>query len=200
MKILTLRNVIIIVLLLWIVLTLFVQFFGSANKKVFKGSDICYVNALIIYNPDPINDFDLKVCKSFAKGLLENNIESTIISVKHKPIEIRNYDLIVFCANTYNFNPDWGIQKIIQKQNLKHKYVANINLGAGSTAIAEKKLNELVVEKGAVLLGSHSFWLLKPNDESVPNKNNVDIALDQSKAWASEISKALFDLDSNKSI
>lgn len=197
---LDLKTGFIIILLLWLALTVFVQFKGTGDKKVFQGVESSYINALIIYNPDPIYNFDLQVCENFAKGLLENKIDATIITIKHNPLKIRDYDLIVFCANTYNFAPDWGIQEVIKNQNLKNKYVANISLGAGATANSEKKLNNLVLEKGAILLGSHSFWLSKPNDLNIKDKNNIEIAKDHAKKWATDISNELFNLESNKNI
>lgn len=196
----SLRTILIAFFSLWIGATLYVQYFGTSQKTVFQTDDISYVNALIIYNPDPIYDFDLQICKRFAKGLLTNNIESSIITAHHAPLNLRDYDLIVFCANTYNFAPDWGIQKVIKNQDLKNKYVANICLGAGSTALAEKKLNKLVRDKEALLLGSHSFWLAKPNGESIADKSNIEIAKDHAEKWASDISDEVFILEKNKSI
>ena len=100
--------------LVWIGLTIFVEIKGEEQSETF-GKRMATQNALIVYNPDPIYNLDEQVCKSFAEGLAKEN---WLVDLKTVFIATENindeYDLYVFCANTYNFAPDRGITNFIK--------------------------------------------------------------------------------------
>ena len=162
--------------LFWFLLTLWVEF-GGKQQSYTLDSENDIATALIVYNPDPIYNLDEQVCSSLAKSLAQNGIQTTVSTVKRVDVNATSYDLIVFCANTYNWQPDWGIQNFIKNvSSLNNQKTLAITLGSGSTKSASKKLERQLKERGAVILASQNLWLLRPNDESKPDVKNVDRA------------------------
>ena len=102
-------------------------------------------------------------------------------------------DLYVFCANTYNFRPDWAVSKFIRKQvDLAGKSVVAITLGSGTTGASQNVLETLIRDKKARLLDSRSLWLLRPNDESRMQESNVVVSVSMAYAWGEDIAKHHF--------
>lgn len=187
-----------IIAIAWIGITIWVQAEGKSKIKKF-GINTATKKALIIYDPDPFYNLDEQVCESFASVLVNYDWQITIATVKAaKKINTSSYDLYVFCANTYNWDPDWAISKFIQRSgNLYQKNVVAITLGAGATKRSQKALEMLITGKSSRLLGSKSYWLLKPNDESEDKESNVKIANELVKKWAIELNKSIdFKLES----
>lgn len=169
-------------LVIWALLTLWAQYGGKqVAHKI--GNAAAGKRALIIYNPDPIYNLDEQVCKSFAAGLSKHGFFSEILTTKLVPDSgTSQYDLYVFCANTYNWAPDWRVMGIIKdKINLSGKNVVAITLGSGSTARAKRKLEEAIQKEQANLLASVNYWLLKPNDEQRTSEKNAAVANDLAK-------------------
>ncbi|MEL6141170.1 MAG: hypothetical protein AAFU67_06100, partial [Bacteroidota bacterium] len=108
-----------------------------------------------------------------------------------------DHHLYVFCANTYNYAPDWGVSRFIKTNHdlLKNKKVVAITLGAGSTESAQKKMEKLIRKKSANLLASKAYWLSRPNDESKPGENNVKVAIDMARKFGQEIGARIVSLD-----
>lgn len=184
-------NIIVVVLVVWGLLTLWAQY-GGQQKSQTVGMDNAVKKALIIYNPDPFYNLDEQVCKSFAEGLSKYGFASMITTTKLVHDKDQHYDLYVFCANTYNWSPDWRVTKFIK--NSKHligKNVVAITLGSGSTARAKRKLEEAIKDKNANLLGSKTYWLLKPNDEKRMDEKNTAVANDLAKLFGEMIGKQL---------
>ena len=59
---------------------------------------------------------------------------------------------------------------------MKEKKVIAISLGSGSTEASQRRFENLIKEKKANLIGSKSFWLMKPNDETRMDESNVNVA------------------------
>ena len=87
---------------------------GEDKKPKTIGDENATKKALIIYNPDPLYNLDEQVCKSFAEGLGKHGFSSKVATVRLAPQESETYDLYVFCANTYNWAPDWLVTKYIK--------------------------------------------------------------------------------------
>jgi len=141
---------------------------------------------VIIYNPDPFYDFDKQIGNEISRGLSRFGIASSFIPTNQFD-DNKKYDLYIFCSNTYNFAPDWRIKSTIQDLSLSNKNVALVTLGAGSTKLAQKKLETLVTRKGAILLGSKSYWLFRPNDKNNNDLNNIEIALEKARIFGEEL-------------
>ena len=164
------------VLLFWILLTIWVQFGGKQDSVTIKALPE-HGRALVIYNPDPIYNLDKQVCNSLARGLSHSGLTTTVSTVKYVDTNDSKYDLIVFCANTYNWQPDWAIQKFIRSfPNLESISTASITLGAGSTQNASNKMEKLLRSRNSSVLVSRNLWLMKPNDETQPDIKNVERA------------------------
>ena len=86
---------------------------------------------LIIYNPDPFYNLDEQVCTSYAKGIADMGWQSQISTVSAlKNQDADSFDLYVFCANTYNWTPNWKVSNYIKThKNLKGKNVVAVTLG-----------------------------------------------------------------------
>lgn len=190
-----LRNILKVVLaivLVWTGLTLYVQYSGKEFIKEFRASPSS-ATALIVFNPDPIYNLDEQVCTSFAQGLKEQHISSTLATVTSAKAFLRTeYDLYVFCVNTYNWTPDWRLTNFIKSHpGLDQEKVVALTVGAGATMRAQRKLEWHLTDRGAHLLGSEMYWLLKPNDESRMKEKNTKIAAEKAYDFGKEIGLSL---------
>ena len=176
--------------IMWGGMTLWVQQEGEAIYASF-GNPEAEKQALIVFDPDPLYNLDVQVCEAFAKGLVESGKwQAEVISVARMGLSKSQADLYVFCANTYNWAPDRAIRNFIQEQNdLKAKSVVAFTLGSGSTARAQDLLEGLLEEKGAKVIESASYWLMRPNDEERIEERNVAVAVDKAENMGKEISK-----------
>ncbi|MBQ4804953.1 hypothetical protein J8L88_18960 [Aquimarina sp. MMG015] len=182
-----------LILAIWMTLSIVVRKKG-AKRISFIGSSTNEYKALIIYDPDPIYNLDEKISRSFAKGLAENGWLSTLSTVTSTSEikEKEQFDLYVFCSNTYNWAPDKAIKEYINNSNhLKEKKVVAITLGSGATKRSQRILEELIKKRGAKLMGSREFWLMKPNNESKSKRSNIKIAVEMANTFGKEIAKKI---------
>jgi flavodoxin len=177
--------VIFYVLVIWGVLTLLAEMKGEANFWTYNNDKLQRV--LIVYNPDIFYNFDEQVCKAFAEEITDMQV--TIASVAATDsIRHQHFDLYVFCANTYNWRADKPITDFIKNYTqLQNKPVVAIILGTGSTQCSQKYFEKLIRSKGANLIASRSFWLMRPNDESRLKEKNRAVAVSMVHKWAKEI-------------
>lgn len=181
-------KILIIILAIWIVLTIISE--AEGKKYMFEfGEKKDSLKVLIVYDPDPFYNLDQQVCESFAKSIAANGWFAQVASVSAaKQIDASQYNLYVFCANTYNWSPDWAITGFIKKNvSLKNKNVVAITLGGGSTERSKTVFEKLIKEQGADLIGSQTYWLWRPNDESQPTKSNVKVAVEMAGQFAGKI-------------
>lgn len=175
----------------WTALTFWAEYSGEEKTESLSAEQPT-MQAIIIYNPDPIYNLDEQVCKSFARGLVTNGFSCDISTTQAVCANIKNYDLYIFCANTYNWAPDWQVVNCIKNNTiLKGKNVVAITLGAGSTELAQKKLESAINTAGAQLLASKSYWLLRPNDETRLEESNIVVANDMAFNFGQDISSQL---------
>ena len=96
----------------------------------------------------------------------------------------------MFCANTYNFHPDWAVTDFIKEQvELEGKPVVAITVGSGSTETSQKALEDLIINMKGNLVDSHSLWLFKPNDESRTKESNIKVSVSMAYAQGEKIAK-----------
>jgi hypothetical protein len=180
-----------ILLVLWGVLTLYVEQKGP-ERNVDLGNVNGNRNALVVFDPDPFYNLDEQVCRAFGEGLALNNFRVKVASVTTaEKLRKDDYDLFVFCANTYNWRPDWAItsfaKEVIRLE--EGKPVIAITLGAGSTESAEQALAKLVVNSGGKLLNSYTLWLWRPNNSQTSKYSNVEVAVSRAFEWGTETSQ-----------
>lgn len=178
------------IIIFWTLVTLWAQYGGKQKTHSIGNSDAPN-KALIVYNPDPIYNLDEQVCNSFAEGLAARGFVSEVSTVKNVPKPLKNFDLYVFCANTYNYAPDWRLSSFITSNDFAAKNVVAITLGSGSTERSQRVLEALIKSRLANLLASKTYWLLRPNDESRLQEKNVEVATDMARKFGEEIGKQL---------
>ncbi|WP_405207984.1 hypothetical protein [Aquimarina sp. LLG6339-5] len=66
-----------------------------------------------------------------------------------------------------------------------------ITLGSGATKRSQRILEELIKKRGAKLMGSREFWLMKPNNESKSKRSNIKIAVEMANTFGKEIAKKI---------
>ena len=174
----------------WTALTVWAERTGP-KRSWQLGSPTAKKRALIVYDPDPFYNLDEQVSRAFGRALADEGAQVTVASVAAADVYADSpIDLYVFCANTYNWRPDWAVSNFIRKQqNLGGKSVVAITLGGGSTETSQKALETLIQNKKANLLDSRSLWLLKPNDESRMQESNVAVTVSMAYAWGEEVAK-----------
>ena len=184
----TISKITLAIALFWLALTIFVELPGSERANYF-GDKNAEQTALIIYDPDPFYNLDQQVCEAFAEGLSQNGWYVKVSTVKAVDKEsISDPDLFVFCANTYNWAPDWAICRFIRNlQNLEGKSVFAITLGSGSTKRSKRLFEKKIQDNGGVIVDSRTLWLLRPNDEERMEESNVSLATEMAFKWGQNI-------------
>lgn len=153
------------------------------------GNPASIKKALVIYNPDLFYNLDEHICIAFAEGLFENGWYSKVATVSlAEKLSEDPFDLYVFCANTYNWAPDWPTRNFIENHSgLRGKNVVAITLGSASTERAQRVLETVIKNKGTHLIGSQVFWLMRPNDESQTEVSNVEIGVEMAREFGNKI-------------
>lgn len=182
-----LLKVVLALALLWGALSVWVELPGSEIElRIRQELD---KRALIVYDPDPIYNLDWQVCKSFAEGLNREewgiDILSVSAAVRQDPYE---YDLYVFCTNTYNWEPDWILRSFMENMDgLKGEKVVALTVGSGSTSRARRIMETILLKKEVELLASEEYWLMRPNDEQRKEESNILLAADMARKLAAEL-------------
>jgi len=175
----------------WLILTVYVEREGAAKEWTF-GTPGSTHKALIIFDPDPFYNLDEKVCASFARALSENGfqIDMQTVAIAERSLP-QQYDLFVYCANTYNWRPDWAIQGFVRSRRETHKGkpIVAITLGAGSTKSSQDSFEQIIANSNGTLISSYSLWLWRPNDETKPKEPNVEMAVSMAYEWGKSIAR-----------
>ncbi len=175
----------------WVILTLWAQINGPKFIQRLEAEDGAR-QALVVYDPDPIYKLDEQVCRAYAQGLNEEGWHVIIASVNAARTLAGKFDHYTFCANTYNWAPDLSICNFIEnRKDLYQKPVLAITLGSGSTARAQRILEQKILKQQAELINSVSYWLLRPNDESRLDEPNVEVAKDMAHKLGKRTAKDL---------
>jgi hypothetical protein len=182
--------VMLVILALWGLLTLIVERTGDARIEA-RGAASAEYHAWIVYDPDPIYNLDERVSIAVAEGLAAAGWSVSVRTVAAaREADTAAVDLYVLCANTYNWSPDWAIGRYVrQHRELSGVPVAAITLGSGSTARAQRRFDQLIEKRGAYLLDSRTWWLLRPNDEDRMEEPNARVAADQAEAWGTTLAQ-----------
>ncbi|MEZ5015517.1 MAG: hypothetical protein R2800_00565 [Flavipsychrobacter sp.] len=183
----TMLIIAIVILAIWIGLTIWVEI-PKGNTITHLGEQNAPQKALIVYNPDPLYNLDEQVCNAFAQELAQHNIYTTVATIKasrEAHFNEKDFDLYVFCANTYNWRPDWPTNYFVKEiTELKNKKAVAITLGSGSTAASKAAFEKTINKHCNNLLFSETYWLMRPNDEERMKEKNVLVAIDQAKSLA----------------
>lgn len=183
--------VILSVAITWTVLTLWVQRTGPS--KIWQiGNANSDTRVLIIFDPDPFYNLDEQVCLSLGQAFADNKMHVQVATVAAAIKLKEEPNIFVFCANTYNWRPDWAVSNFIGKHALiKGKHVIALALGSGSTESAQRALEKLIIKKEGNILDSRSLWLMRPNDESQLQESNVNVAIKIAYDWGQQLAKRI---------
>ena len=175
----------------WTALTFYVEFAGPS--KEWNVGNPGGKKVLIVFDPDPFYNLDEKVCLSFAKALAGKNMSVKIMTVAAaEQIDQTNFQAFVYCANTYNWRPDWAITNYVKNHPVReNQIIVAVTLGAGSTASSQKKFEGAIQASGGNLMNSYSLWLWRPNDETKIEKPNVEVAEKMAYEWGIEMGNRL---------
>lgn len=176
-----------IIVITWTIATYYVEQEGPA-LKIEYGNSFHQKKAILIFDPDPIYNLDEQVCKSIAKALEEEMWKATVVSVAAlSNVVLVDYDLFIFCANTYNWSPDRAIKNLVDKEDFfLGKKVAALTVGSGSTKRAHRVFESLINTKDCDLIDSKELWLMRPNDDNSTEKN-VKIANEKAEEWGKKL-------------
>lgn len=179
------------ILAFWLLLTLIAEKKDVGKNLILIGQTLNNQKAVIVYDADPFYNLDVQISKSFAQGLAEKGWTSKVVNVATaENLGDEQFDLYVFCANTYNWAPDWALSNLIKKhQGLKGKNVVAITLGSGATKRSKRILEALIKRKEAKLIDSKVFWLLRPNDESRLKESNMQVAVEMAAIFGNQIAQ-----------
>lgn len=145
--------------------------------------------ALIIFDPDPFYNLDEKVCLSFARSLSKNKFTVKVATVAAaEKLNKSEYQMLIFCANTYNWRPDWAITNFIEDRTFRSdQNIVAVTLGAGSTESSQRHFENIIRKSGGSLLASYNLWLWRPNDETKLKERNVEVAESMASQWGSDL-------------
>ena len=194
MKKLVKRTVItgMILAFVWFLLTAWAE--SSGPKRSWEvGNQASDQAVLIVYDPDPFYNLDEQVCRSFGQALADRGLFVRIATVAAiNGINAQPFDSYVFCANTYNWRPDWAVSHFIREQDeVVGKPVVAITVGSGSTEASQKALEKVILEKKGLLLDSRSFWLSRPNDETRMKESNSHVAVSMAYTWGEKMAERM---------
>lgn len=176
----------------WSLLTVWAERKGP-KRSWSMGNPAAKKKAMIVYDPDPFYNLDEQISRSFGQALADQGMYVQVATVASATDATdQPADLYVFCANTYNWRPDWALCHFIEKQViLADKPVVAITLGAGTTDASRKALEELILSRQGNLLDSRSLWLARPNDESRLNESNRKVAVSMAYQWGEKIAERI---------
>jgi len=171
----------------WYLVGIWVNHYGKARIQNYEQVNPSQ-QAIILFNPDPIYNLDEQVGQAFAEGLWEKDWAVQLATVQSKhTIDPQLFDLIVFCANTYNFAPDQGTIDAISDFSIEGKPIVALTLGSGTTSRAHRILKNHIERAGGDIVAEKQLWLMRPNDESRLDESNIEVAKDIAKEMASHI-------------
>lgn len=181
-----------IIALIWTLLTVWVERIGP-KRSWELGDPASPKKVLIVYDPDPFYNLDEQICRSFGQALADHGMTVRVATVAAaRDINDQSINAFVFCANTYNWRPDWAVSDFIKKHiALKDKPVVAITVGSGSTNASQKALEKLILKQKGILLDSRSLWLARPNDESRLEESNVNVSVSMAYKWGEHVSDRL---------
>ena len=146
--------------------------------------------ALILYHPSRDAHFSDDLTLALAEGLRTAGfrVERAILT-RETPARPEGFGLIAVVCNTYWWTPDLPTLRYLKRARLDSVPVVGLIGGAGSTTRAERLLDQALHGTGATVIGTRSFWLLRPNDETRMKEPNRKVARDLARDFGLQSGK-----------
>lgn len=136
-------------------------------------SDVTTFNAegeagrvFVVYHPGR-SDLQEQAVTGFVDGLVEAGwrVELTTAS-DETPADLRDYDLLVLGAQTYNWTPAQPIKDFVRRVgDLDGLVTVAIISGLGETTPADDDMRALIADANGTLLTIYNVWQMRPIDE-----------------------------------
>jgi hypothetical protein len=134
--------------------------------------------ALILYHPSRDAHFSDELSLALAKGLVSAgfSVERATLTGA-TPDALSSYKLVAVVSNTYRWAPDRPTLRYLARARLDGMAVLGVIGGAGSTGRSQRLLGEALHKSGARVIGTRSFWIFRPNEETDSGEPNRQVAL-----------------------
>jgi hypothetical protein len=143
--------------------------------------------ALILYHPSRDAHFSDDLSLALASGLKASGFAVDRATLTDEtPPRPAGYALIAVVSNTFWATPDWPTLQYLKRARLTGIPVIGLMGGAGSTARAQRLLEQSLHTSGASVIGTRSFWISKPNDESRTQEPNRQVAMAMASQFGAE--------------
>lgn len=143
--------------------------------------------ALVLFHPSRDAHFSNDLSMALSDGLKAAGFAVDLATLtRDTPGDPKGYALIGVVSNTYYWTPDLPTLRYLKRAHLEGLSVVGLIGGAGSTARSQRILDEALRRTGAKVIGTRSFWLWRPNDETRMSEPNRDVALQLAKQFGLE--------------
>jgi hypothetical protein len=134
--------------------------------------------ALILYHPSRDAHFSDELSLALAKGLVGAGfaVERATLT-RATPEALSSYKLVAVVSNTYWWTPDGPTLRYLARTRLDGVAVLGIIGGAGATGRSQRLLDEALRKSGARVIGTRSFWIFRPNEETDSGEPNRQVAM-----------------------
>lgn len=140
--------------------------------------------ALILYHPSRDTRFSEDLSQALAEGLNQGGVHVDRATMSPgTPDKLHAYKLIAVISNTYYWTPDFPTLWYLRRARFEANAVIGLLGGAGATERAQNIFEASLRQTGGTLIGTRSYWLLRPNDESRQNEPNRKVALDRARQF-----------------
>jgi hypothetical protein len=147
--------------------------------------------ALILYHPSRDAHFSEEISAALAEGFKSAGLRVDRATLtRETPSSPAGYDVIAVVSNTFWSMPDLPTLRYLKRARWEGVLVVGLICGSGSTDQSERILAERLRLTGARLLGTHSYWIMRPNDESRMQEPNRQVARDLARQFGSETGRS----------
>lgn len=157
------------------------------------------VRALILYHPSRDAQFSDDLSMALADGLRATgfSVHRATLTIDTPPVP-EGYQLIAIVSNTYWWRPDLPTLRYLKHARLNGVNAIGVIGGAGATERSMRMLDDALRKTGANVVGTRSFWLLRPNDDAHMSEPNRQVALQLARQFAVETGQATLTLTKSK--
>ena len=178
-------------------LTLWVESEAEHNDELLVAG--AQARALVLYHPSRDAQLSDDLSLAVVDGLRGAGFSVRRATMtRHMTATPTGFALIVVVSNTYWWTPDLPTLRYLARARFDGVPLVGLIGGAGATARSQRLLGQALTATGAKVLGTHSFWLFRPNDALATNEPNRRVAIRMAKQVATESGAASLALGVSK--